>query len=168
MRSATFISNKGQAHPNHKEYQMDTNTQPTSPTQVFREWQRCLAANDQEGAAKVVDTEGYTEICLGLTQWTIGYELAAANYYRNMVAPWRDITFTIEDLTESAGGVTVRSHVTGTHTGEFLGIAPTGRHVEWDHVAIVKVKDGRVVGQWAQPDLWGIYMQLTRSDSTQR
>ena len=42
------------------------------------------------------------------------------------------------------------------------GVAPTGRRIEWDHVAIVKVKAGRVVGQWAQPDLWGIYAQLTR------
>ena len=142
---------------------MDTASRPTSPIEVFGEWQRCLTAGDQEGAAKVVDVEGYTEICLGLTEWTIGYEIAAANFYRNMIAPWSDMTFTIEDLTESADGVTARSRVTGTHTGEFLGIAPTGRHVEWDHVAIVKVKDGRVVGQWAQPDLWGIYTQLTRA-----
>ena len=145
-----------------QEDRMETDIQPASPTDVFQEWQRCLAANDQDGAAKVVDVEAYTEICLGLTDWTTGYEVAAANFYRNMVAPWSDMTFTIEDLTESAEGVTARSHVTATHAGEFLGIAPTGRHVEWDHVAIVKIKDGRVVGQWAQPDLWGIYGQLTR------
>jgi predicted ester cyclase len=143
---------------------MDGDTQPRSSTEVFREWQRCLAANDQEGAAKVVDLDGYTEICLGLTGWTTGYEVAAGNFYRNMVVPWSDVTFSIEDLTESADGVTVRSHVTANHTGEFLSIAPTGRRVEWDHVAIVKITDGRVVGQWAQPDLWGIYVQLTRSE----
>jgi predicted ester cyclase len=141
---------------------MDTASQASSPLEVFREWQRCLAANDQAGAEKVVDLEGYTEICLGLTEWTTGYEVAAANFYRNMVAPWSDMTFTIEDLTESVDGVTARSHVTAMHTGDFLGIAATGRRVEWDHVAIVKIKDGRVVGQWAQPDLWGIYTQLAR------
>jgi predicted ester cyclase len=144
---------------------MNTTTQPTSPTEVFSEWQRCLAANDQEAAANVVDTDGYTEICLGLTEWTTGYGVATANFYRNMVAPWSDMTFTIEDLTESANGVTVRSHVTATHTGEFLGIPPTGRRIEWDHIAIVKIKDRRVVGQWAQPDLWGIYKQLTQDGS---
>ena len=72
------------------------------------------------------------------------------------------MTFTIEDLTESAEGVTARSHVTSADTGEFLGTAPTGRHIEGDHVAIVKIKDGCVVGQWAQPDLRGINSQLTR------
>src|SRR5215470_6939027 len=121
---------------------MTTDKQASSSIEVFREWQRCIATNDQEGTAKVVDVEGYTEICLGLTEWTTGYEVAAANFYRNLVAPWSDMTFSIEDLTESADGVTGRSHVSAAHRGEFLGIAPTGRHIEWDHVAIVKIKDG--------------------------
>jgi predicted ester cyclase len=141
---------------------MQTDTQPASPIEVFQEWQRCLATNDQEGTAKVVDLAGYTEICLGLTEWTTGYDVAAANFYRNMVAPWTDMSHSIEDLTESAERVTVRMHIAATHSGDFLGIAPTGRRIEWDHVAIVKIKDGRVVGQWAQPDLWGSYTQLTR------
>ena len=99
---------------------MDSGTRAPSPTEVFREWQRCLAANDQQGAAKMVDVDGYTEICLGLTDWTTGYEVAAANFYRNMIAPWSEMTFSVEDLTESADGVTVRSRVSATHTGEFL------------------------------------------------
>ena len=128
--------------------------------EVFNEWQRCLATNDEECTAKVVDLENYTEICLGLTPWTTGYGVAAANFYRNMIAPWADISFNIEDLQESPEGVTVRQHIEATHVGEFLGIPPTGKRVAWDNVAIVKVKGGKVVGQWAQPDLWGIYRQL--------
>ena len=27
--------------------------------------------------------------------------MAAANFYRNMVAPWSELTFSVEDLTES-------------------------------------------------------------------
>ena len=131
-----------------------------SPREIFLEWQRCMAANDLEGTAKVVDLERYTEICLGLTEWTTGYEAAAANFYRNMIAPWSEMSNTIEALTESADGVTVRMHIAATHAGEFLGIPPTGRRVEWDHVAIVQIENGHVVGQWAQPDLWGIYKQL--------
>jgi hypothetical protein len=37
---------------------MDTASQPTSPIEVFREWQRCLAANDQSGAESIVDVDG--------------------------------------------------------------------------------------------------------------
>jgi len=57
--------------------------------------------------------------------------------------------------------VVTRLHTEATHTGEFLGISPSGRRISWDAINIVQVKDGRVVGQWAQPDLWGIYKQLT-------
>jgi len=140
---------------------MSTKAPMTSPISVYREWQRCLATDDLEGTSKVLDMDGYTEICLGLTDWTTGYQVAFANYYRNMIAPWSDMTFKEEDIAESAEGVTVRLRVEATHSREFLGVPPTGRRIRWDHVSIVKVKDGRVTGQWAQPDLWGIYRQLT-------
>jgi len=139
---------------------MSPQSERMTNAEVFNEWQRCLRANDAEGTARVVDLEAYTEICLGLTPWTTGYAVATANFYRNMIAPWTDISFTVEDLQESEGGVTVRNHVEATHTGEFLGIAPTGRRVTWDNVAIVKISNGKVVGQWSQPDLWGIRKQL--------
>jgi len=135
-----------------------------TPIETYREWQRCLARNDREGAGKVVDMAAYTEICLGLTGWTTGYDLALANYYRNMIAPWSDLAFREEDISESTDSVTVRLSVEGTHVQEFLGVPATGRRVRWDHVGIVKIKSGRVVGQWAQPDLWGIYRQLTGNE----
>ena len=140
---------------------MSAEERTSTPIETYREWQRCLAMNDREGTSKVVDMDRYTEICLGLTHWTTGYDVALANYYRNMIAPWSDLAFKEEDVSESAGGVTVRLSVEGTHAQEFLGVPATGRRVRWDHVAIVKVEDGRVVGQWAQPDLWGIHRQLT-------
>jgi len=139
---------------------MSSQSKPMTNAEVFNEWQRCLRTNDAEGTARVVDLEAYTEICLGLTPWTTGYAVAAANFYRNMVAPWSDRSFTTQDLQESTDGVTVRSHIVATHSGEFLGIAPTGKRVAWDSVAIVKIREGKVVGQWAQPDLWGMYRQL--------
>ena len=82
-----IISDASDEDKSKQEYRMATDTQPTSPIEVFQEWQRCMSTNDQEGTAKVVDLAGYTEICLGLTEWTTGYEAAAANFYRNMVAP---------------------------------------------------------------------------------
>jgi predicted ester cyclase len=140
---------------------MSSDQRTLTPAETYREWQRCLATNDREGTSAVVDVDGYTEICLGLTGWTTGYDVAFANYYRNMIAPWADLQFEEQDITESPDGVTVRLRVEGTQVQEFLGVPATGRRVRWDHVSIVKVRDGRVTGQWAQPDLWGIYRQLT-------
>jgi predicted ester cyclase len=119
-----------------------------------------MQAGDFAHLGDVVDLDGYTEICLGLTGWTTGYDVALRNYMKNMVEPWREMEFSEEQIVEGVDAVTIRQHVKATHTGEFLGVAPTGRRIEWDAITIVSVKDDRVVGQWAQPDLYGIQRQL--------
>jgi len=131
------------------------------PLAVYRAWQRALAAQDMVATAQVVDLTGYHEICLGLTEWTTGYEVALGNYFTNMLQPWADHRVTEHEVVEGQDAVTVRTSHEATHVGPFLGIAPTGRRVHWDSVGIVHVQAGRVVGQWAQPDLYGIYRQLT-------
>lgn len=103
----------------------------------------------------------YTEICLGLTPWTVGYQVALQNDFKNMAQPWTDLEGREDQVVDGPETVAIRSHLSATHTGEFLGIPPTGRRVEWDAITMVQVRDGRVVGQWAQPDLFAIYRQLT-------
>jgi C-1 hydroxylase len=44
--------------------------------------------------------------------------------------------------------VTLRITVTGTHKGEFAGIAPTGKQVTWDMVEELRFADGKVVERW--------------------
>jgi predicted ester cyclase len=130
------------------------------PLDVIRAWQGALAKRDMGTMAEVVDMAGYREICLGLTDWTTGYDVALANWMKNMVQPWSDMHFSEEEVVEGEDTVTLRSSIEATHVGPFLGIDPTGRRVRWDNISIVHVSDGKVVGQWAQPDLYGIYRQL--------
>src|SRR5919197_369333 len=118
--------------------------------EVVRGWQARLRAHDFGDMSDVVDVAGYTEICVGLTPWTVGYAVALDNYVKNMVQPWADLEAREDQVVAGPDGVFIRSHVTATHTGEFLGIPATGRRVEWDAVTMVQVNDGRVVGQWAQ------------------
>jgi predicted ester cyclase len=132
-----------------------------SPNEIVQEWRRRQSTGDTASLDEVVDLAGYTENCLGLTGWTTGYEIASKNFVKNMVAPWSDREQTIEDIIESDKSVVMRQHIQATHVGEFLGIPATGRRIAWDAVTIVHVNDGRVVGAWMQPDLWGIYQRLT-------
>jgi predicted ester cyclase len=129
--------------------------------EVFRSWQARLRAHDFGDMRDLVDVDGYTEICLGLTPWTVGYQVALQNYVKNMVQPWTDLEAREDQVVAGPDAVVIRSHVSATHTGEFLGIPATGRRVEWDAITMVQVQGGRVVGQWAQPDLFSIYRQLT-------
>jgi predicted ester cyclase len=131
------------------------------PLSAYQAFQECLSMQDYGRLGEVVDLAGYTENCLGLTGWTTGFERAWRNYQQNMIAPFQDMTFTVDEMVEGQHTVVVRTRVEATHTGTFSGLAATGRRIAWDNIAIVHVKDGRVVGQWAQPDLQGIVQQLT-------
>lgn len=50
--------------------------------------------------------------------------------------------------------------LSGTHTGEFLGHAPTGRRFTVRNVQVVGFRDGKVVDRWGSTDELGILTQL--------
>ena len=131
-----------------------------SPLQVYNEWQSRQQAQDFAHLGEVVDLEGFRDICIGLSDWTTGYEPAFQNLTRNILTPLADLRMTVEDIIEGADAVVVRMRISATQVAEFLGIPATGRRVSWDAVTIVKVKDGRVVENCTQLNLWGIYQQL--------
>ena len=49
---------------------------------------------------------------------------------------------------------------TGTHEGEFMGVAPTGNTVTVEGIDISRLADGRVVEHWTQMDTLGLLQQL--------
>jgi steroid delta-isomerase-like uncharacterized protein len=49
---------------------------------------------------------------------------------------------------------------TGTHDGEFLGIAPTGRRVAFTSTAVLRIADGLIAAAWDEVDLLGLTRQL--------
>jgi steroid delta-isomerase-like uncharacterized protein len=52
---------------------------------------------------------------------------------------------TIEDIIAEGEKVWIRVKATGTHTGEFMGIAPTGKRLTVEMVDIIRVVDGKIV-----------------------
>jgi predicted ester cyclase len=136
----------------------------SSPLEIYSAFQQRLQSQDYAHLGEVVDLQGYTENCLGLTGWTTGFEIALQNFAQNILGPFSNLEFTTKDVIEGSDAVTIRNRVEATHSGTFLGIPVTGRRIAWDFVAMVHVNDGRVVGQWIQFDLWGIYQQLTSTD----
>jgi predicted ester cyclase len=70
------------------------------------------------------------------------------------------------DLVAEDDKVVGRFRCSGTHTGPWLGIAPTGRRFEQvDEVAILRIQDGRFVDYWALEDTAGRLRQLGISSS---
>jgi predicted ester cyclase len=70
--------------------------------------------------------------------------------------------FHVEINRQFADGDLVMTHktFTGTHTGEFQGIPPTGRSVRFDVMDIVRLEDGMFVEHWGVVDQLGLLRQL--------
>ena len=47
-----------------------------------------------------------------------------------------------------------------THSGEFMGIQPTGKRVEIRYMDFWKVKDGKIVDNWVMVDFPHLLRQL--------
>jgi predicted ester cyclase len=48
----------------------------------------------------------------------------------------------------------------GTHRGEMMGVAPTGREVSLRGINVFRVRDGRITERWGRLDDLGFLQQL--------
>ncbi len=71
-----------------------------------------------------------------------------------------DLKFTVELTIIEGDRMAVRWAATGTHTGDFRGIAPTGKQINIAGVAIYRVAEGKIVERWSQPDTLGLLQQI--------
>jgi steroid delta-isomerase-like uncharacterized protein len=71
-----------------------------------------------------------------------------------------DTHVTIEDIIASGDKVVARLTFRGTHTGEFLGVQPTGQEVTWSGIWIYRVANGKFVERWHNYDMHGLMRQL--------
>ena len=71
-----------------------------------------------------------------------------------------DMRLDIEDVVAEGEKVLVRLVIRGTHRGELLGIAPTGRSLEVAVLDLFHIRGGRLAEHWALLDNLGMLRQL--------
>jgi predicted ester cyclase len=69
---------------------------------------------------------------------------------------WMEITHIVAEDDR----VAARFRQGGTHDGDLMGIAPTGKKVEWTEIGILRIADGKVVESWYDVDMLGLMGQL--------
>jgi predicted ester cyclase len=85
--------------------------------------------------------------------WRSRRSKGSQSAYRSAFPDWRK---DIVDVVAEEDMVVGRLKCSGTHRGEMMGIAPTGRHMEVDEVYFLRVEDGKFV------EFWGLEDNLTR------
>ena len=71
-----------------------------------------------------------------------------------------DINVTVEDAIAEGDKVVARCSVRGSHTGGHLGFEATNAPVQFEGVAIVRIKDGKIVEAWNHFDFMEMNRQL--------
>lgn len=82
---------------------------------------------------------------------------------RLIIKMWRafpDHHETVDDMVTEGDKVVARVTWTGTHQGEFQGIAPTGKQVTFTAITIYRVSGGKIVEIWEEADVLGMVQQL--------
>jgi steroid delta-isomerase-like uncharacterized protein len=85
---------------------------------------------------------------------------ALKQFLASMLAAFPDIRFTIEDLVAEGDKVVTRWSCTGTHQGEFMGLAPTGKQLTPSALDIFRIVEGKVVEERVEFDTLRFFQQL--------
>jgi predicted ester cyclase len=71
-------------------------------------------------------------------------------YVSTFIKGFPDMHMTIEDIIKKGDRVWIRVEGTGTHTGEFRGLAPTGKKITFKSFMIWRIVDGKIVARESQ------------------
>ena len=66
----------------------------------------------------------------------------------------------VRDLVAEGDLVVLHDAVRAKSVGDFLGVPPSGRPLEWTEIHFPRVADRRIVAHWTNFDQLGILVQL--------
>lgn len=78
----------------------------------------------------------------------------------SFIAAFPDINIIVHDMLQEPGKAAVRAEITGTHQGEFLGIAPTGRRIRVRLHEFHLLNGERVTTTWHMEDWMALFQQI--------
>ena len=92
----------------------------------------------------------------GQTPGPSGYK----EFFAAMKKAFPDVELAPEQIVADEDNIAIAYTLTGTHEGEFQGIAPTGRRIEARGLQIARFEDGKIAERWGSSDELGILKQL--------
>ena len=83
-----------------------------------------------------------------------------ARIFGKWLSAFPDLRFQPEDLLIEGDRVVQIARITGTHSGEFFGVGPTGRRVDVVCALLMTIADGRIVQERRILDFTGVLIQI--------
>ena len=82
------------------------------------------------------------------------------DFFRTFRTAFPDLDPSVEEIVAFDDYVTMRYTLRGTHQGEFMGVAPTGKKIEAPAMQLARVEDGKVKERWGVTDQSKILEQI--------
>jgi predicted ester cyclase len=80
--------------------------------------------------------------------------------YRLFMSAFGDIEYLMDEPIVDGGRVVQIGKVKGTHTGDFFGVAPTGRHLEFEMASVFTFENGLIKEERRIYDFTGVLIQI--------
>ncbi len=71
-----------------------------------------------------------------------------------------DVVSTIVDLIAEGDTVVARWRSRATHQGEYMGVPPTGKEVEFSGISVYRIERDKIAESWTVEDELGLMRQL--------
>jgi steroid delta-isomerase-like uncharacterized protein len=85
---------------------------------------------------------------------------AYARIVTEFVRAFPDLKLTVLDIIAENDKVVAFWNISGTHQGEFRGIAPTSKKMSVDGITISQLANGKIMDSYVSLDMWGMMRQL--------
>jgi predicted ester cyclase len=89
-----------------------------------------------------------------------GQAEAAKQGAANLRRGFPDVISTIEDLIAEEDKVVARWRSHATHRGDYMGIAPSGKEVEFTGISFYRMEEGKIAQSWNIEDHLGLMQQI--------
>ena len=134
-------------------------TSPAANVELVRAGFRAFNAGDADECMAfaapdlIINLAELPEPQRGRETWRQGFEM--------MKHAFPDLRADIEDIFGAEDKVAVRVRFRGTHSGEFLGFAATGRIIEYVSHEFYRIADGLIAEEWICSDMATLFRQLS-------
>ena len=122
-----------------------------------RTWEEIFPACDVDGLAEVTDVNAVSH---GARPGEPGGLEGVTRTMFWLARVFSDQRWEVHQLIQEGDLVVVQATHHGRHTGDLMGIPPTGRDVAYDYVHILRYKDGKAVEHWGLRDDMTLMRQL--------
>ena len=122
--------------------------------------QRILSEGDARGAGILdeVCTPDY-KMYLPSNAKPIGLEEHKV-LWQSFIDGFPDLEHTIHASIAEGDYVSTRETLRGSHKGEFQGMPPTGKTIEFSAICLWRFVDGKLAEYWTDADIVGLFQQL--------